>query len=344
MKRWNLGAVLAALLVAGCTGGGAEGDKAPGKAGPAAASKTFKIAMIAKSSTNPVFLSAKKGAEDAAAELSKSGDVAVTIDWRTPPNEDAQVQAQNLAAAVNEGANAVLMACSDAGKVKGAIDDAVAKGVPVMMFDSDCKDSKRFAFYGPDDVAGGEQLMQELAKLMGDKGEVAILAGNSHVRRIEAQHAIVRRAAQLGNGIDQQLLALARDTTKPLNNRTAALFTYKQLRGAASTQAIAAMVSDPTIAALALETGIATEVENAWQQFVSARNLMERIRASLLAEARQVRDITEFSYRRGEASLLEFLDAQRAYNDAMQSYNDARADYVRSLFLLDSVTGKLVSQ
>jgi putative heme-binding domain-containing protein len=81
---------------------------------------------------------------------------------------------------------------------------------------------------------------------------VAILAGNSHVRRIEAQRAILRRAAQLGNGIDQQLLALARDTSKSLNNRTAALFTYKQLRGAASTQAIAAMVSDPTIAALAL--------------------------------------------------------------------------------------------
>ena len=51
---------------------------------------------------------------------------------------------------------------------------------------------------------------------------------------------------------DQAQLALARDTSKSLNNRTAALFTYKQLRGAASTQAIAAMVSDPTIAALAL--------------------------------------------------------------------------------------------
>ena len=81
---------------------------------------------------------------------------------------------------------------------------------------------------------------------------VQVLAGNSNVRRIEAQRAILRRAAQMGNGIDQQLLALARDTSKSLNNRTAALFTYKQLRGAASTQAIAAMVSDPTIAALAL--------------------------------------------------------------------------------------------
>lgn len=92
-----------------------------------------------------------------------------------------------------------------------------------------------------------------------------------------------------------------------------------------------------------LESGITTEVENTWQQYMSAKNLLERIRGTLLAEASSVRDITEFSYRRGEASLLEFLDAQRAYNDAMQSYNDARADYMKSLYLIDAVTGKSVT-
>lgn len=95
--------------------------------------------------------------------------------------------------------------------------------------------------------------------------------------------------------------------------------------------------------ATALEASISTEVENAWQQLASARNLADRIRSSLLAEARQVRDITEFSYRRGEASLLEFLDAQRAHNDAMQSYNDARADLTRSLYLIEAISGKKVT-
>ena len=81
---------------------------------------------------------------------------------------------------------------------------------------------------------------------------VQVLAGNSNMRRIEAQRAILRRSAQMAQGIDAQLLALASDKTKSLNNRTAALFTYKQLRGAASTAAIAGLVADPTIAALAL--------------------------------------------------------------------------------------------
>ena len=88
---------------------------------------------------------------------------------------------------------------------------------------------------------------------------------------------------------------------------------------------------------------ITTEVENTFQQYMTAKNLLERIRGTLLTEARSVRDITEYSYRRGEASLLEFLDAQRAYNDAMQSYNDARADYMKSLHLIDAVTGKPVT-
>ena len=67
------------------------------------------------------------------------------------------MQAQRIAQAVNEGASAVLVSCSDAGKVTGAINDAVARGVPVMTFDSDAPESQRFAFYGVDDVKTGER-------------------------------------------------------------------------------------------------------------------------------------------------------------------------------------------
>src|SRR5260221_7490403 len=140
----------------------------------------LKIAMLAKSSTNPVFLSARTGAEAAARELTPKTGVPVEISWLTPPAEDGQVQAQRIAQAVNEGANAVLISCSDAGKVTGAINDAVGRGVAVMTFDSDAPESKRFAFYGVDDVKTGEAVMDELAKQMGSKGSVAILAGNQN--------------------------------------------------------------------------------------------------------------------------------------------------------------------
>ena len=53
----------------------------------------------------------------------------------------------------------------------------------------------------------------------------------------------------------------------------------------------------------------------------------------------EVRTTTEYSYRRGEASLIEFLDAVRAFNDTMHGYNDARAEFARSLYSLDSLAG-----
>ena len=62
------------------------------------------------------------------------------------------MQAQRIQQAVNDGADAILISCSDAGKVTGAINDAVARGVPVMTFDSDAPQSKRFAYYGVDDM------------------------------------------------------------------------------------------------------------------------------------------------------------------------------------------------
>src|SRR5207237_7748503 len=154
---------------------------APTAAGGAASGPhSIRIAMIAKSSTNPVFLSARTGAETTAKELAAKIGVPIEIAWLTPPQEDGQIQAQRIAQAVNEGANAILVSCSDAGKVTGASDDAVARGVPVMTFDSDAPQSKRFSFYGVDDRRLGQDVMVELAKQLDGRGRVAILAGNQN--------------------------------------------------------------------------------------------------------------------------------------------------------------------
>jgi len=90
----------------------------------------------------------------------------------------------------------------------------------------------------------------------------------------------------------------------------------------------------------ALQAQIENEVDAAYTQYDVARNTVQRIESSMLNRARNVRQITEYSYRRGEASFVEFLDATRAYNETIQTYNDARADYARSLYLIDSVAGQ----
>jgi ribose transport system substrate-binding protein len=183
---------VAALLAAAACGGS---QPAPVAQNQTAAPRGLKIAMIAKASTNPVFLSARTGAEAAAKALTAKHNVPVEIAWLTPPGEDGQVQAQRIAQAVNEGANAILISCSEAGKVTGAINDAVARGVPVMTFDSDAPASQRFAFYGVDDVKTGQAVMDELAKQMGDAGSIAILAGNQNAPNLRNRVEGVKQAA-----------------------------------------------------------------------------------------------------------------------------------------------------
>jgi ribose transport system substrate-binding protein len=183
--------IAAAILFLAACGGGST----PAPANQTAAPRGLKIAMIAKASTNPVFLSARTGAEAAAKELSTAHNVPIEIAWLTPPQEDGQIQAQRIAQAVNEGASAVLVSCSDAGKVTGAINDAVARGVPVMTFDSDAPESQRFAFYGVDDIKTGTLVMEELARQMGEAGSIAILAGNQNAPNLRQRVEGVKQAA-----------------------------------------------------------------------------------------------------------------------------------------------------
>ena len=89
-----------------------------------------------------------------------------------------------------------------------------------------------------------------------------------------------------------------------------------------------------------LEQEIQAEVENAFEQYQTAQQLLDRMEQDLLDRAKRVREVTDFSYRRGEATFVELLDAQRTYNETMQGYNEARAEYGRTLFLIDAITGK----
>jgi ribose transport system substrate-binding protein len=152
--------------------------------------------MIAKSATNPIFVSARAGAEAAAKEQLQKTGLRIEIAWLTPEMEDGQAQAQRIGQAVTEGANAVLISCSDASKVTPAIDEAVGKGVAVMTFDSDAPQSKRFTFLGVDDVKAGQQVLEELASHIDDAGSVAILAGNQHAPNLQKRVEGVLEAAK----------------------------------------------------------------------------------------------------------------------------------------------------
>jgi ribose transport system substrate-binding protein len=196
---------LIVTLMAGWLGG--CGGEQPGA--PATTTTTveparavgLKIAMIAKNTTNPIFLAARKGADTAAQELGQKHGVPIQIVWMTPDHEDGALQATAIAQAHKDRASAILISCSDASKVTGPINEAVAQGVPVMTFDSDAAGSKRFAFYGVDDEGLGQTVMRELAAQLQKKGQVAILAGNADAPNLRKRLEGLRKEAQQYPGI-----------------------------------------------------------------------------------------------------------------------------------------------
>jgi ribose transport system substrate-binding protein len=162
---------------------------------------SYTIGLVAKSQNNPVFQAARVGAEQAAKDLGAKQNIKIRIDWRTPNEEDPQKQAEAIEQLVLAGADGIAVSCSDANKLTDAINSAVKNGVPVATFDSDAPASKRFVTFGIDDIKCGEQVMIELAKIMGGKGTVAILAGNQNAPNLQKRVQGVKEAAKNYPGI-----------------------------------------------------------------------------------------------------------------------------------------------
>lgn len=82
------------------------------------------------------------------------------------------------------------------------------------------------------------------------------------------------------------------------------------------------------------------EMQTALQQLNGDRKRIEALRGDYLDKSQQARDITESSYRLGEASLIEFLDAERTYSETRLLYNQALYDFEISRAALESAVGE----
>ena len=162
MKRLVLAAVVLGVAVA-CGGGG-------GGAAPADAPRKYRFAVIPKALDIPVFDYARKGAERAAQELGN-----VEVIWRGPETGDQLKQKEILEAFITQRVDGIAISCLNGDFLTEAINRAVDAGIPVVTWDADAPNSKRLAFYGVDDKAGGRIMGEEAVKLLGGKGTVALM-------------------------------------------------------------------------------------------------------------------------------------------------------------------------
>src|SRR5262249_4968106 len=132
--------------------------------------RKLRFAFIPKALHIPVFDYARIGAERAAKQLG-----GVEIIWRGPESTDEIRQKEILESFTAQHVDGIAISCLNGDLLTDAIDLAVDAGIPVVTWDSDAPRSKRLAFYGVNDVEAGRALGEGLAKLIGDRGRVALI-------------------------------------------------------------------------------------------------------------------------------------------------------------------------
>ena len=82
-----------------------------------------------------------------------------------------------------------------------------------------------------------------------------------------------------------------------------------------------------------------TDVRDAFENLRTNDQVVGLYRSGYLNAAQQSRDISEYAYRHGAASLLDFLDAERSYRSTQLAYRQALASYLLALEQLRQATG-----
>lgn len=84
---------------------------------------------------------------------------------------------------------------------------------------------------------------------------------------------------------------------------------------------------------------VLTDVRDAFESLRTNDEIVGLYRSGYLDEAQQSRDISEYAYKRGAASLLDFLDAERSYRTTQLGYRQALASYLLALEQLREAVG-----
>jgi outer membrane protein, heavy metal efflux system len=90
---------------------------------------------------------------------------------------------------------------------------------------------------------------------------------------------------------------------------------------------------------LAASDTVMTDVASAYEAVRSNDEIVQLYSSGYLKQAKDSRDISEYSYKAGSASLLDFLDAERSYRSTQLAYRQALASYLTALEQLKQAVG-----
>jgi rhamnose ABC transporter rhamnose-binding protein len=154
----------------------APASSAPAKADPNAPIKEgLKIAFLPKQINNPYETIVDKAGIEAAAEYKgEAKEVG-------PSDASASSQVSYINTLTQQGHDAILIAANDANAVCGPLQQARAKGIKIVAYDSDAsKDCRDLFINQANSEEIGRSQVQLLADMIDHKGEIAILSATAN--------------------------------------------------------------------------------------------------------------------------------------------------------------------
>lgn len=115
---------------------------------------------------------------DGAQEMANKWQGVIDYSVNAPTSEaDVDTQIAQLEDAITTGAEALVVAPTDASALNPTFDRAKEAGIPVLIIDSNTTWPDKLTFIGTDNVAGGRLAGEYLCDQIGSTGKVAIITG-----------------------------------------------------------------------------------------------------------------------------------------------------------------------
>lgn len=131
---------------------------------------TDSVTLALSTQSNPFFVELRDGAQKKADELG------VKLNVKDASN-DASVQADQLKNAQTSGTSVVIVNPTDSDAVAPSVKALNQAKIPVIAVDRSSNGGDIASFIASDNVAGGKQAAEVLAKSIGEEGEVLVLQG-----------------------------------------------------------------------------------------------------------------------------------------------------------------------
>jgi len=131
------------------------------------------VALMPKAKGDPYFISARAGAEAEAQKLN------VELLWDGPTDLDPAKQNEVVEAWITRGVDAIAVSVENKAAISTVLRKARQKGIKVVTWDADAEKDARDFFVNQATPQGiGNTLTDETARIMGGKGEFAIITAS----------------------------------------------------------------------------------------------------------------------------------------------------------------------